>query len=64
MTITCAAADASPLILRKLPFQPDSLRFRVNVERLTEVDAWGRLIIPGGIYDCCASGEPRVGTYK
>jgi hypothetical protein len=51
MTITCAAADASPLILRKLPFQPDSLRFRVNVERLTEVDAWGRLIIPGGIYD-------------
>ncbi|MFM8362616.1 MAG: T9SS type A sorting domain-containing protein, partial [Haliscomenobacter sp.] len=51
MTITCAASDASPLILRKLPFQPDSLRFRVNVERLTEVDAWGRLIIPGGIYD-------------
>jgi hypothetical protein len=51
MTITCAAGDASPLVLRKLPFQPDSLRFRVNVERLTEVDAWGRLIIPGGIYD-------------
>ncbi len=51
LTITIAAGDLSNLFMRKLPFQPDSIRLKVAVERRTEADAWGKLIIPGGIHD-------------
>lgn len=51
MTILTASEDVTPAILRKLPFQPDSLRFRVTLERFSHIDAWGRLIIPGGIHE-------------
>lgn len=51
MTIKTARTDVAPAILRKLPFQPDSLRFRVTLERFSHIDAWGRLIIPGGIHE-------------
>lgn len=51
MTVTSASSDIAPAILRKLPYRPDSLRLRVSVERYVEIDAWGRMIIPGGIHD-------------
>lgn len=51
MTITSGSNDVAPAILKKLPYRPDSLRLRVAVERYVEVDAWGRMIIPGGIHN-------------
>jgi len=38
-------------ILDQLPITPDSLRIRIHSERADVVDAWGKMIIPGGIYD-------------
>lgn len=34
-----------------LPVNPDSLRARVDINRLEVVDGWGKCQIPGGIYD-------------
>ena len=46
------SADDLPIdILDNLPITPDSLRIRLNMKRDTEVDAWGSLTIPGGIFD-------------
>ena len=38
-------------ITDSLPVQPDSIRFRINIDREEEVDAWGQARIPAGIYD-------------
>ncbi|TXB61893.1 T9SS type A sorting domain-containing protein [Phaeodactylibacter luteus] len=46
-----AAEDLPAAILDVLPITPDSLRIRLNLQRTDEVDAWGTLTIPGGIYD-------------
>ena len=35
-------------LINQLPVMPDSLRFRVSINRLDVVDAWGTLSIPGG----------------
>lgn len=32
------------------PFTPDSIRVRLNMQRLDVVDGWGNCIIPGGTY--------------
>jgi len=46
------AIDGNSLnLLNQLPVRPDSLRFRVAIERQNEVDAWGQLTLPGGIFD-------------
>ncbi|MDV7394326.1 hypothetical protein RZS08_23290, partial [Arthrospira platensis SPKY1] len=46
-----SADDVPGGILNNLPITPDSLRIRINTQRTDEVDAWGTLTIPGGIYD-------------
>ncbi|HHS95533.1 MAG TPA: T9SS type A sorting domain-containing protein [Phaeodactylibacter sp.] len=38
-------------ILDSLPVSPDSMRFRIAINRLDVVDAWGDLAIPGGTYE-------------
>lgn len=38
-------------LLDQLPITPDSLRIRIHIDRQDEVDAWGKVIIPGGIFD-------------
>ncbi len=46
------STDALPGgVLDNLPITPDSLRIRINIQRTDEVDAWGTLTIPGGVYD-------------
>lgn len=46
------SADNLPdVVLDQLPITPDSLRIRVSIERRDVVDAWGKITIPGGIYD-------------
>ncbi len=34
-----------------LPITPDSLRIRVNIDRLEVIDGWGTVDIPGGSYE-------------
>lgn len=46
-----AAEDLPDGIFDQLPVSPDSIRLRINQERADEVDAWGTLMLPGGIYD-------------
>lgn len=46
-----AADDLPNSILDQLPITPDSVRIRVSINRQDVVDAWGKLTIPGGIYD-------------
>jgi len=38
-------------LLKRQPIRPDSLRFRIDVNRTNEVDASGQLTLPGGIFD-------------
>jgi hypothetical protein len=51
LTIPFSADDLPRAILDQLPITPDSLRIRIALDRQELVDAWGKLIIPGGIYD-------------
>lgn len=51
LSLLFAADDLPNALLDQLPITPDSLRIRIRTERFDVVDAWGRLIIPGGIYD-------------
>ncbi len=46
-----SADDLPNEILDQLPITPDSLRIRIAIERRDVVDAWGKITIPGGIYD-------------
>lgn len=51
LSYAVATDDLPAQLLDQLPIRPDSLRLRVTISRTDEVDAWGRLTIPGGIYD-------------
>lgn len=46
-----AAKDLPGAFLRKLPLSPDSVRLHLTIDRREEADAWGKMIIPGGIFD-------------
>lgn len=46
-----SADDLPDAVLDQLPITPDSIRIRIAIERKDEVDAWGKLTIPGGMYD-------------
>jgi Secretion system C-terminal sorting domain len=44
-------ADELPdTLLQNLPIKPDSIRVRINNQRLEVVDGWGSCSIPGGTY--------------
>lgn len=56
-------ASALPQRLRdELPITPDSFRVSLEGERFDVVDAWGRMIIPGGYFDVLR--EKRVTTQR
>jgi Secretion system C-terminal sorting domain len=45
------SADVIPgNIIDSFPLSPDSLRFRISIDRLDVVEAWGELSIPGGTF--------------
>jgi hypothetical protein len=46
-----SADDLPDFVLDQLPITPDSLRIRLAISRRDIVDAWGKITIPGGIYD-------------
>lgn len=62
LSLTIPADELPRQILDQLPITPDSLRIRIQSEREDFVDAWGKLIIPGGIYDVLR--EKRIETRK
>lgn len=39
-----------PALIAALPFSADSLRYRIYINFVSAVDAWGNLSIPGGTY--------------
>jgi hypothetical protein len=47
-------------ILNLLPIRPDSLRIRIKMEREDVVDSWGKLTIPGGIYDVLREKRTQI----
>ncbi len=46
-----AAEDIPGGILDSLPITPDSIRIRIAIDRTNVVDGWGKVTIPGGVYD-------------
>ncbi len=50
-TFAFSADDLPDAILDQLPITPDSIRVRIKTERFDKVDAWGKLTIPGDIYN-------------
>jgi hypothetical protein len=51
MSLLLDANDLPPAVLQQLPLTPDSLRIRIKIARKDVVDAWGKLTVPGGIYN-------------
>jgi hypothetical protein len=46
-----ATEELPPDEFEELPFTPDSIQISITLDRQDYVDAWGTLLIPGGIYD-------------
>lgn len=55
-----AAEDLPGGILDSLPITPDSIRLRINFERVDFVDAWGTLAIPGGTFDVLREKRTQI----
>jgi len=51
ISIALSTENLPSEILNELPITPDSIRLRLSQDRRDEVDAWGLLTLPGGIYD-------------
>lgn len=60
ISLPFSADDVPGGILNDLPISPDSLRIRISTQRTDEVDAWGALTIPGGIYDVLREKRTEV----
>lgn len=49
--LTLGEDDIPSWFRKKLPISPDSLRLRVTYDRQYDVDSYGRMIVPGGIFE-------------
>lgn len=61
---TIAADELPDFLLDELPISPDSFRVSLIAERHDAVDAWGRLLIPGGFYDALREKRTIVQRLK
>ncbi|NRB62585.1 MAG: T9SS type A sorting domain-containing protein [Saprospiraceae bacterium] len=59
---TVSTEQLPQTILDALPITPDSFRINLTGERTDQVDAWGRVLIPGGFFD--ALREKRITTQR
>ncbi len=59
-TLPFSTDELPDAVLEQLPIRPDSLRVRVKILRDDVVDSWGKLIIPGGIYDVLREKRQEV----
>jgi len=51
-------------ILDGLPVQPDSVRIIQDISRLSVVDAWGKIKIPGGTFDVLRKKRTEISISK
>jgi hypothetical protein len=51
-------------ILNQLPIRPDSIRISATFAIETNVDAWGKLTIPGGTYDVLRQKRTTIANRK
>lgn len=51
LVLTLGEDEIPSWFRKKLPVSPDSLRLRVSYDRQYDVDSYGRMIVPGGIFD-------------
>lgn len=49
---------------KTLPFSPDSIRLSITIDRQDYVDAWGTMLIPGGIYDVLRERRQQLRTVE
>lgn len=49
---------------KALPFSPDSIRLSITFDRQDYVDAWGTMLIPGGIYDVLRERRQQLRTVE
>jgi len=54
-----SADQLSRNVLEQLPIRPDSLRIRIQIDRRSEIDAQGRVLLPDGVY-YAALREKRI----
>ncbi len=47
---TFSADQLDNNMLRQLPIRPDSLRIRLQIDRRSDIDAQGRVLLPDGVY--------------
>ncbi len=46
LTFPISADDLPDTLINMIPFQFDSIRLKIEIERMDEVDAWGTLVLP------------------
>lgn len=51
LSLPFASEDLPSSFLNSFPITPDSIRIRIAIKRTDDIDAWGTIHIPGGIYD-------------
>ncbi len=51
LVLTLGEDEIPSWFRKKLPVSPDSLRLRVSYDRQYDVDSYGRMIVPGGIFE-------------
>ena len=63
-TATAAADDLPTEILHKLPLRPDSIRLKINLKLLSETNAWGKVLIPGGIFEALREKQTLTCSFQ
>ncbi len=61
---TIAAEDVPQVLLDDLPITPDSFRVSLVGERTDEVDAYGRMVLPGGFFEVVREKRTTVQSLK
>ena len=51
LVLTLGEDEIPSWFRKKLPVSPDSLRLRVSYDRQYDADSYGRIIVPGGIFE-------------
>jgi len=61
---TIAAEDVPQVLLDELPITPDSFRVSLVGDRTDEVDAFGRMVLPGGFFEVLREKRTTVQSLK
>jgi len=61
---TIAAEDVPQVLLDELPITPDSFRVSLVGERTDEIDAYGRMVLPGGFFEVLREKRTTVQSVK